>query len=40
MIDQIKSEITALHAQIQALNQERATLTTNNMVAGEHDSVT
>ncbi|MCM0594122.2 MAG: hypothetical protein ACSI46_05525 [Gloeotrichia echinulata DVL01] len=38
MIDLLQSEITALHAQIQALNQERATLTTNNIVAGEHDS--
>ncbi len=38
MIDQIQSEITDLHAQIQALNQERATLTTNNIVACEHDS--
>nr|MCM0594122.1 hypothetical protein [Gloeotrichia echinulata DEX184] len=37
-MDLLQSEITALHAQIQALNQERATLTTNNIVAGEHDS--
>lgn len=39
MIDLLQSQITALHAQIQALNQERATLTTtNNIVAFDDDS--
>jgi DNA repair exonuclease SbcCD ATPase subunit len=38
MIEQIQAEMTALHTQIQTLQQERATLTINNVVSGENNS--
>ncbi|MFN6538959.1 MAG: hypothetical protein RM021_021755 [Nostoc sp. EkiNYC01] len=37
-MDQIQTEITALKSQIQALQQERAALTINNVILGENDS--
>ncbi|MBD2515834.1 hypothetical protein H6G93_12565 [Nostoc sp. FACHB-973] len=37
-MDQIQTEITALKSQIQALQQERAALTINNVISGENDS--
>ncbi len=38
MTEQIQTDITALHSQIQTLQQERAALTTNNVVLGENHS--
>jgi predicted RNase H-like nuclease (RuvC/YqgF family) len=38
MIDQIHTEITTLNSQIQALQQERATLTINNVLSAKSDS--
>jgi hypothetical protein len=38
MIDQIQSQIVALNSQIQALQQERADLTINNVTSGENQS--
>ncbi|MEA5517285.1 hypothetical protein [Nodularia sp. UHCC 0506] len=38
MINQIHTEITILNSQIQALQQERATLTINNVLSGKNDS--
>ncbi|MDH6099377.1 hypothetical protein NWP21_11110 [Anabaenopsis sp. FSS-46] len=38
MIDQIHTEITTLNSQIQALQQERATLTINNVLSSKSDS--
>ncbi|MBW4615363.1 MAG: hypothetical protein KME21_19220 [Desmonostoc vinosum HA7617-LM4] len=37
-MDQIQAEITALQSQIQVLQQERATLTINDVESGENDS--
>ncbi|RCJ34789.1 hypothetical protein A6770_16780 [Nostoc minutum NIES-26] len=37
-MDQIQAEITTLKSQIQVLQQERATLTINNVISGENDS--
>ncbi|MDB9357260.1 hypothetical protein PN486_13570, partial [Nodularia spumigena CS-587/03] len=38
MINQIHTEITTLNSEIQALQQERATLTINNVLSGKNDS--
>ena len=38
-MDQIQAEIVALKSQIQALEQERAALTINNLISRENDSV-
>ncbi|MBH8574301.1 hypothetical protein I8752_14990 [Nostocaceae cyanobacterium CENA369] len=38
MIDQIQAEITTLKSQIQVLQQERSTLTINNVISSEDDS--
>ncbi|YAF95309.1 MAG: hypothetical protein AB3A66_22520 [Nodularia sp. CChRGM 3473] len=38
MINQIHTEITTLNSQIQALQQERAALTINNVLSGANDS--
>src|SRR5690242_516183 len=38
MIDQIQAEIAALTSQIQALQQERAALTINNVMKSENES--
>ncbi len=38
MIDPIHTEITTLNSQIQALQQERATLTINNVLSAKSDS--
>lgn len=39
MIEQIQAEITALNSQIQALQQERTDLTTNNVIPDKNDSL-